>query len=310
MSKIQPPKVGDHLILSFPSQHVLQLTLNRPKQLNAMTDALESDLSRVLDWFETEASLWVVIVTGRGRGFCAGQDLKEWLEKKKQGGEGAVFEIDASTHLPIQSQSEIRNVIQRVESGGFGSISTRKSSKPFIAAIDGVCMGGGMEIMLNCDLVVASSRSTFALPEVARGVVAAQGGIPRLSQICGHQKASELVLTGRPIQASEASEKFNLINLLVPISDSVSVDEGQRLIELKALELAQSLTLNSPDALMVTKEALVLCKGELDQVTKKSYSSQRSRHLYLGSNVQEGLLAFKEKRKPKWSDPITLKSKL
>lgn len=176
------PSVGAHLLLSLPAPHVLQLTFNRPEQLNAMTDALEADICRTLDWFEAEPSLWVVILSGKGRAFCAGQDLKDWLAKNR----GNVVTVKHSSGEPMQADSEVQKSVNRMKTGGFGGMSARRSTKPILAAVDGICMGGGTETILNCDLVVASSRSVFGLPEVARGVVAAMGGIPRLSQLAGH----------------------------------------------------------------------------------------------------------------------------
>ncbi len=175
------PKVGSHLILTTPAPHVLQMTFNRPKQLNAMTDALENDIHHVFSWFENEPSLWVIILAGKGRAFCAGQDLKDWLSQNK-----TAETVKHSTGEPMQSDAEVARTIARLNRGGFGAMSARKSAKPIIAAIDGICLGGGTETLLNCDLVVASTRSIIGLPEVARGVVASQGGIPRLTQLCGH----------------------------------------------------------------------------------------------------------------------------
>lgn len=175
------PEVGSHLILTTPARHVLQMTLNRPKQLNAMTDAMEADICRVFEWFETEPSLWVIILAGKGRAFCAGQDLKDWLGKNQ-----TAQTVNHASGEPMQADVEVNKSLQRLKRGGFGGMSARRSAKPIIAAVDGICMGGGTETILNCDMVVASTRSVIGLPEVARGVVAAMGGIPRLTQLCGH----------------------------------------------------------------------------------------------------------------------------
>lgn len=185
-SQLVMPKVGSHLILTTPARHVLQMTLNRPEQLNSMTDAMEDDICRVFDWFESEPSLWVIILAGKGRAFCAGQDLKDWLSKNR-----AYETTRHATGEPMQSEAEVNKTIQRLKRGGFGGMSARRSAKPIIAAVDGICMGGGTETILNCDIVVASTRSVIGLPEVARGVVAAMGGIPRLTQLCGHVSRSQ-----------------------------------------------------------------------------------------------------------------------
>lgn len=326
------PKVGSHLILTIPARHVLQMTLNRPKQLNSMTDAMEEDICRVFDWFETEPSLWVIILAGKGRAFCAGQDLKDWLSKNQTS--------DTMTHTtgePMQSDAEVSKSIQRLKRGGFGGMSSRRSAKPIIAAVDGICMGGGTETILNCDMVVASTRSVIGLPEVARGVVAAMGGIPRLTQLCGHvsrkivacktiialrtklssalfhlsslssvislpsfcvqQRASELLLLGKPISAKEAHDRYNMVNRLVDVAKSTSEELGQAAVDKAAIDIAIQLTQNSPDSVLVTKSALVMARdstnGDIDASARDNLLSDRSRLLYVGKNINEGLEAFK-----------------
>ncbi|KAF8641209.1 hypothetical protein AX17_000843 [Amanita inopinata Kibby_2008] len=157
MATLNPPTVSDQLKLDFPVDHVLVLTFNRPEVLNAMTPGMADDLKCVLDWFEDEPQLWVVIVTGAGRAFCAGADLKAWNARSQKGNTNEQEDIAGTVH-------------------GFGSISRRQSRKPIIAAVIGGAYGGGMEILLNCDVVIASSDAKFALPEVKRGVVAILGG--------------------------------------------------------------------------------------------------------------------------------------
>lgn len=192
-----PPAHSDELQISFPENHVLLLTLNRPKSLNAMTPQMSDDLGRALDWFENEPSLWyclvldagctsshffhrrVVIVTGAGRIFCAGADLKA-LVRFHSVELSPVAHRDASPsgrwNKNQQAGSSKEQEGLEGDPYGFGSISRRQSNKPFIAAVNGGAFGGGTEIVLNCDIVVASHDAKFALPEVKRGVVAAQGG--------------------------------------------------------------------------------------------------------------------------------------
>ncbi|SPO27473.1 related to enoyl-CoA hydratase [Ustilago trichophora] len=303
--KLVMPKVGSHLILTTPARHVLQMTLNRPKQLNAMTDAMEEDICRVFEWFETEPSLWVIILAGKGRAFCAGQDLKDWLSKNQTS-----ETVRHASGEPMQSDAEVNKSIQRLKRGGFGGMSTRRSAKPIIAAVDGICMGGGTETILNCDMVVASTRSVIGLPEVARGVVAAMGGIPRLTQLCGHQRASELLLLGKPISAKEAHDRYNMVNRLVDVAKSTSDELGQAAVDQAAIEIAIQLTQNSPDSVLVTKSALVMARdatdGDIDASARDNMLSDRSRLLYVGKNINEGLEAFKGKRNPKWFNPVPL----
>ncbi|PWN25493.1 ClpP/crotonase [Jaminaea rosea] len=302
-----PPKVGPHLLLSQPIPHVLHLTLNRPQAMNSMTDSLEKDLRATLKWFEANTSLWVLVLSGSGKAFCAGQDLKEWLEKPKLSAQRS----RATGNVPLQHEKDNAAMLHRMKDlGGFGGLSTRKSNKPMIVAVDGLAMGGGMEIVVNMDIVVATSRARFSLPEVCRSVVAAQGGIPRLMSIAGPQLAAEMLLTGRIISAQEGYERFGFINALVDVDKAATPEDGQACALEKALEYAQLIVDNSPEAVQVTKRAMRLARDGVDESVYKSAGGIASRALYAGKNISEGLTAFKEKRKPRWFDPPAIKSKL
>lgn len=254
------------------------LTFNRPKSLNAMTPRMTEDLKSMLDWFEEEPQLWVAIVTGAGRLFCAGADLKAW-NQRQQGGSADEQENAAS------------------DLTGFGSISRRQSNKPIIAAVNGGAYGGGVEMILNCDIVVASDDAKFALPEVKRGVVAAQGGIPRLFQIAGHQLASEMLLTGRTIAAADARNRFGFVNAVVPAPQLLPT----------ALELAKDIVANSPDAVQCTKHGLLLAQQSNHSDSFMTHIwSNFSKRVYRGENIKEGLRAFAERRMPTWKNPAKL----
>ncbi|KAE8250405.1 hypothetical protein A4X13_0g4754 [Tilletia indica] len=345
MSRSAPiylPKVGAHLELSLPSEHVFQLVLNRPAQLNTMTDALEADLCLALAFFDSHPSLRVAIIAGRGKAFCAGQDLKDWLANQDQSAQATV--VRSPEGIPLEPLANVAHKIDKLKAGGFGALSCRRSFKPIIAAVDGICMGGGTEIILNCDLVVASTRSVFALPEAARGVVASQGGIARLARICGHQRAAEMLLLCEPISAEQAFSSFHFINRLLPLpppsskspasnpsnsKETMSWEAGEAAILQLALDLARKIASQSPDAVQLTKANLVAARGstpsanvsnvddseeklschmdefeegDVDQLAVRLYRSRRSRALYAGENIQEGLKAFKEKRSPAWRD--------
>lgn len=278
MATPTPPQTSNELLVSFPAEHVLLLIFNRPKQLNAMTPQLGEDLRVVLNWFEEEPSLWVVIVTGAGRLFCAGADLKAWNQDQQA---GDTDEQERTVSNPY----------------GFGSISRRQSRKPIIAAVSGGAYGGGMEMLLNCDYIVASEGAKFALPEVKRGVIAAQGGIPRLSQIAGHQLASELLLLGKTISAEEARSRFGFVNQIVHTSEVLSA----------AIAVAGEIIANSPDAVQATKRALLLSQefGHSEMLVQHLWGPE-SRRAYKGENIKEGLKAFAEKRAPRWKNPPKL----
>ncbi|KAM6498899.1 enoyl-CoA hydratase [Amanita muscaria] len=275
---LHPPSVSDELQIDFPAEHVLLLTLNRPKVLNAMSPTMSSDLSRVLNWFEDEPQLWVTVLTGNGRLFCAGADLKAWFAAASNGDAGQQERYEAMIH-------------------GFGSISRRHSRKPIIAAVVGGAHGGGMEMLVNCDLVIASSDAVFSFPEVKRGVVAALGGIPRLARICGHQLASEMLLLGKTVDAREAQARFGFVNTVVPADQVLST----------AIGFAKAITANSPDAVQSTKVALLLAqKHNVEETFHTHVWSPETKRVGEGENIQEGLQAFVEKRQPSWKNPAKL----
>ncbi|KAH9920220.1 enoyl-CoA hydratase/carnithine racemase [Epithele typhae] len=276
----QPPAHSEEVKLSFPQEHVMLLTFNRPKSLNAITPTMTSDIKTILDWFDNEPSLWVLVVTGEGRTFCAGADLFAWNKRQAtQGGDGDQADV---LGLP----------------DGFASLSRRfPTSKPVIAAVNGGAYGGGMELILNCDIVIASADAKLALPEVKRGVVAVQGGMPRLARIAGHQLASEMLLTGKAITAQDAATRFGFVNQVVPKEKVIST----------ALAWAAEINSNSPDSVQSTKRALLLA-GRLgvEETVIAHINSAESKRQFRSENIQEGLRAFTEKRQPVWKNPAKL----
>ncbi|KAK0450460.1 ClpP/crotonase-like domain-containing protein [Desarmillaria tabescens] len=270
-----PPPHSSELILAFPSPHILLLTLNHPGALNSVTSELADELCAVLDWFERERELWVLVLTGAGRMFCAGADLKGWDNRLVRAASSDQADISANKY-------------------GFASISRRLTAKPIVAAVNGGAYGGGMEILLNCDLVVADENAKFALPEVRRGVVALQGGIPRLAHIAGHQRASEMLLLGKTITAKDAYERFGFINTLTSSTAVLPTALGY------ARELVEKC---SPDSVQTTKRALILAEDSNRSVLDASWSVESSRLFVRDENLKEGLRAFVEKRSPVWKNP-------
>ncbi|KDE05425.1 hypothetical protein MVLG_04220 [Microbotryum lychnidis-dioicae p1A1 Lamole] len=266
------PQVGDHLVITYPMDKVMQLRLNKPKALNAMDDNMEDDLKNVLDWFEEEPSLWVCVVTGTGRAFCAGQDLKGW--NSTQGS-------DKAPHAKIRSNPY-----------GFGSIARRLSKKILIAAVNGIALGGGAELLVNCDIVIGVKGGIVGFPEVRRGVMASVGGIPNT-----YQRSPQLapyLLTGLNIPPHLCEQ--HIFTQTVASADQVIP---------AALEWASKVVECSPDAVQVTKEQINLTKngvGILD-VVKRSLDTELAQATYVGENMKEGLRSFAEKRAPRWNDP-------
>ncbi|KAL1797060.1 hypothetical protein ACET3X_005600 [Alternaria dauci] len=267
------PPPTTHVLLSYPADHVLLVTINRERQMNSIPFEGHLEMGSVFDWFDHEPNLRVAIVTGAGtKSFCAGQDLIQ-LGKIRSG------ELKASPGL-------LRHPLS-----GFGGLSRRMGKKPVIAAVNGFALGGGFEIVLGCDLVVAALHATFGLPEALRGIFAAGGGPPRLVRNVGLPIASELALTGRPITAQRAKE-LNLVNRISTAKDNV-VDE--------ALKLAKDIADISPDSAIVTRAALREAweYGSVERATQVTI--ERFGHgLDAGENALEGLKAFAEKRKPDW----------
>ncbi|KAJ5637028.1 Crotonasecore [Penicillium lividum] len=276
---INQPPVPQHALLSFPAPNVLLVTLNRPSALNCLNSQGHADLHEVWEWMDEEPSLRVGVITGTGRAFCAGADLKEWNDRSS-----------SNSRSPMPAS-------------GFGGLARRKGKKPVIAAVNGLCFGGGSEMIINCDLVIASSRSVFGLPEVKRGVVALAGALPRLVRTVGKQRAMEMALTGRNVLPNEA-EKWGLVNEVVDVGGKeVSLEEGNRVVVERALAVAIVITGNSPDAVLVSREGIKLGWEGIgaDEATSMLNDTWVQR-LYEGENIKEGLQAFVEKRAPVWKD--------
>lgn len=175
---------------------------------------------------------------------------------------------------------------------GFGAISRRNGRKPIIAAVNGIAFGGGTELIVNCDLVVAAQKAAFALPEVKRGVVAMAGALPRIVRTIGRQRAMEMALTGRIVPAQEAKE-WGLVNKVV--------GDGEGEVVAAAVEYAKMIAENSPDAVIVSREGIKMGWEGVgaEDATRIANDSWYPR-LLAGENIKEGVKAFVEKRKPRW----------
>lgn len=176
--------------------------------------------------------------------------------------------------------------------GGFCGLSRRNGRKPVIAAVNGICFGGGCEAIVNCDLVVAAKKATFALPEVKIGVAAQAGALPRLIKTVGKPRAMEMALTGRTLTADEARE-WGLINKVV--------GDGEGEVVEAAVEYAKAIAANSPDSVIVTRECIKMGWEGVgaEEATRLSNEIWGPR-LHAGENLKEGVQAFVEKRKPQW----------
>jgi acetyl-CoA C-acetyltransferase len=245
--------------------HVLEVTLNRPERLNALQSETSFELHEIWDAFEQDSELWVAIITGAGdRAFSSGNDLK-------------VTAKGAEMLLP--------------QSGFAGLCSRFNREKPVIAAVNGLAMGGGLEIVLACDLAVADDRAKFALPEVKVGLFAGAGGVQGLTRQIGRKAAMELILTGRHIGAAEA-HALGIVNSVVPAGTALP----------EARRLAQALLANSPSAIRACRQAL----NALDRIEGLQEARDQSNavldRLLRTRDFREGVTAFAEKRLPNWSN--------
>lgn len=240
---------------------VLVITIDRPRQRNAMTLAASTRIAAALDELDSSPDLAVGVLTGAGGTFCAGMDLKRFAAGERP----------------------------HVEGRGFGGLTEAPPRKPLIAAVEGWALGGGFELVLACDLVVAARGARFGLPEVKRGLVARAGGMIRLPQRLPRAIALELLLTGDPLDAPRAAE-FGLVNEVV--------DDGEALTA--ALALAGRITGNAPLAVAAAKRIAV---ESADWPQDEAFTRQQplSDPVFASADAKEGATAFAEKRTPVWT---------
>jgi enoyl-CoA hydratase/carnithine racemase len=247
--------------------HVAVVTLNRPKALNAVNAELSADVGVALERAAMDDGIRAVVITGAGRAFCAGADLKE-------------IAAGRSVYAPEHPE------------WGFGGIVRHWIDKPVIAAVNGFAMGGGTEIVLACDLAVIDETATLGLPEVRRGLLAAAGGVIRLQRQVPFKVAAEIALTGEPVSAARAYE-LGLVNRIAP--------EGSVLET--ALELAHTVAANAPLAVRQTKRVLHESAAAGSDWGPEAWAinSDATRIVFTSEDAQEGPRAVAEKRAPQWS---------
>ncbi|KAK3294486.1 ClpP/crotonase-like domain-containing protein [Chaetomium fimeti] len=240
-------------------------------------------------WYDAQPSLRCAVLTGgEGRAFCAGADLREWDADHKDG--------DGDTNVRGGGGDEgmAARYRERWSQEGFGGLSNRAGKKPVVAAVNGLCFGGGMEMVVNCDLVVADGkRARFGLPEVGKGVIAVAGALPRLVRTVGKQRAAEMALLGRTRYTAEEMREWGLVNFVV--------GEGKAVEE--ALKVAEEIAGNSPDAVITSREGLRLGWEPLGpQMGTEVLERGMYGRMNAGENMKEGVRSFVEKRKPVWKD--------
>jgi enoyl-CoA hydratase/carnithine racemase len=252
--------MSDQAVLTEVRDGVMLVTLNRPEQRNAVNRAVAEGVAQALDRLDAEPALRVGVLTGAGKGFCAGMDLKAFVAGEQPS----------------------------VEGRGFAGIVQRAAQKPLIAAVEGFAVAGGFEIALACDLIVAARGARFGIPEVKRGLVAAGGALLRLPRRIPYHLAMELALTGDFVDA-ERMHAVGLVSRLVEPGAAVDA----------ALELATTIASNGPLALAASKRILAEAPSwPADEVWERQ--AQISDPVRASEDAREGSLAFAEKRAPRW----------
>ncbi|WP_266204315.1 enoyl-CoA hydratase-related protein [Pontibacter kalidii] len=250
------------LVTPQAQPHVALIQLNRPKELNALNLQLMGELRDALKALDEDDAVRAIIITGNERAFAAGADIKQMAGKTA---------IDMLNIDQFSTWDQIR-----------------KTKKPIIAAVSGFALGGGCELAMTCDMIVASETAQFGQPEIKIGVMPGAGGTQRLTKAIGKAKAMEMVLTGKFMSADEA-EKHGLVNRVVPVE--LYLEE--------AFKLASEVAQMSPVAAKLAKEAVN--RSFETNLDEGLYFERKNFYLCFASEDQtEGMNAFVEKRKPEF----------
>jgi enoyl-CoA hydratase len=240
------------------------VTLNRPKALNALNAELITELLAALDNFEADPNIVATIITGSEKAFAAGADIKEMA---------ALSFNDAyvGDHAaPVARVATMR--------------------KPLVAAVAGYCLGGGCELAMMCDIILAADTAKFGQPEITLGIMPGMGGSQRLPRLVGRAKAMDLVLTGRMMDAAEA-ERAGLVSRMVPAADLLA----------EALKIAEKIAEHSLPIVMMAKEAVA--RADETPLAEGLRFERRLFHaMFATEDQKEGMAAFVEKRKPRFRD--------
>jgi enoyl-CoA hydratase len=247
-------------VLTTRDGGVLFVTINRPEVRNAINTAVAEGIAAAMDELDADDALTCGVLAGAGGTFCAGMDLKAFLDGERPA----------------------------VDGRGFAGLVERPPAKPLIAAVEGHAIAGGFEIVLSCDLIVAADNAVFGLPEVRRGLLAGGGGLLRLPRRVAYHRAMEWILTGRFVSAAEA-DAAQLLSRVVPAGEALSA----------AAELAAVIAANGPLAVRASKrivaEAPDWPAAEAFSRQRAIYEPVRA-----SQDAAEGARAFKEKRSPVW----------
>jgi enoyl-CoA hydratase len=252
----------EHIIVSRHDGYVATVQLNRPKVLNALNLALMVELVEALDALDADPDVRCIVIHGSERVFAAGADITEMAE------------------------ASVVDMLQRDQFTRWDRI--RRMKTPLIAAVSGVALGGGCELVMICDMIVASESARFGQPEINIGVMPGAGGTQRLTRAVGKALAMEMVLTGRMITAEEA-RNAGLINMVVPVEFYLEA----------ALKLAREVASRPPVAVRLAKESVL---KSFDTTINDGLEFERKNFymLFATDDMKEGMAAFIQKRRPEW----------
>lgn len=250
------------MILTETHGQVGLITFNRPQAMNALNNQLMRELMDALESFDENDEIGAMVITGNEKAFAAGADIKEMADK-------SIHQMMDTDHVAV-----------------FGRIRTIK--KPVIAAVSGFALGGGCEVALSCDMIIASESARFGQPEITIGVIPGAGGTQRLTRAVGKAIAMEMILNNRTLTAQEALQ-HGLVNRLVPAGEYLN----------EALKLAEEIASRAPLAVHAAKRMInqsyerFLSDGLVQE-------KQVFYNLFGSQDQKEGMQAFVEKRKPEW----------
>ena len=245
--------------------HVGMVTLNRPKALNALCDALISELGQALDAFEADDNIGCIVLSGSEKAFAAGADIKEMAEK-------AYMDAYVSDFITV----------------GWERVTTCR--KPVVAAVAGYALGGGCELAMMCDFIIAADNAKFGQPEITIGTIPGAGGTQRLTRFVGKSKAMEMVLTGRMMDAEEA-ERAGLVSRVVPLDSFVD----------EAIKVADTIAGLSRPVVMMAKESVNRAyESTLSEGVR--FERRLFHSTFATEDQKEGMAAFVEKRQPNFKN--------
>lgn len=242
---------------------ILVVTMNRADKLNALGPESHEEMAGIFNAFEDDSDLGIAILTGAGRAFCAGSDIAAYV---------------AGTNRPLPPE------------GGAGLTHNRRLSKPVIAAVNGLAMGGGFEIALACDFIVADETARFALPEPRVGAAALGGGLAQLARKLPAGLAMHLALSGETLPASDA-HRLGLVTHLAPSGGVVDL----------AKSIAARILEGSPLSLRITRQIVKLATEGAPSAEIDRIEADLRRESMASADFAEGMAAFAEKRKPAWT---------